>query len=1072
MNNCWRKATLLLCALALALAPGQARAQGAVTGAISGRVTSAEGEPIAGAQVTVRNQAIGLTRTAVTREDGRYRVPQLPVGGPYTVGATAIGRAAGTQGGLQVTLGQDVRVDLTLAAQAVLLEGVTVSATSASPILSSSNQGLTTSISDSAITRLPTLNRNFTDFVRLAPQVSQTGNGLSGGGVNNRFNNIQIDGASENDLFGLGTTGQPGGQAAGKSISVESVKEYQVLLSPFDVRQGNFAGLLVNAVTKSGTNELNGSVYYYTRNEGLAREQDYINEYEQTQYGFSVGGPIVRDRLHFFVNPEWQRRSTPAAGPYLGQARDAATVLAVDSAQINEFTEILRGYGIEAGSPRLVNNTNPLANFFGRMDLQLPEINSRMVLRHNYGRAEDDNFSRNSSVFSLQSNGYYFESTKNSTVGQLFTNFTPNLYNELIVGYSTIRDSRTPNVNSPQITVELGTQDLRAGADSSSHGNTLDQDIFEITNNLSWQRGTHRFDIGTKNEFYRIDNFFAQNSFGSYGFANMAALRAGTPNRYVLAANARDPSAPLPHAEFGAANYSLYLQDQWEPSDQFSLTAGIRADMPVLFDKPLFTQVVLDSLGVRTDEVPSGNIQWSPRLGFNWDVTGTGSSQLRGGAGVFVGRPAFVMIGNAFQNDGSGIATLTCDGSNGRTAPRFVADPANQPRACGNGVGLANGIIGQVNTLDKDLKFPASFRASLAYDHEIAAGFVASLEGLYTRAVEQFFYEDLNLANRDGVGVDRFGRTLFGTIATSGTSTAGRRSTRFQQVPNVTNQSEDYAYNLTAGLQRRFSEGFELRAYYTRSRVRDVISATSSTAGSQYRFGRVLSGPHTDRSVGISAFDQPHKVTVAGTVTMPWDRFPTSLSVFYTGRSGDPFTYVYGGRGDLNADGLQGNDPLYVPKSVTDANEIVFRDITQTVNGVTTVTSTVAQQQAAFETFIQESDCLRSQRGEILERNTCRNAWVNFVDVSLRQGITTFRGQNMLLQLEVFNFLNLLNEDWGIVRNYSGLSTQNLLTHVGQTTADRTTAVPIVQFNPSFRQFTTESLSSNYQIQLSARYEF
>ena len=1071
MNNRWRKATLLLCALALAFAPGTARAQGAVTGAISGRVTSAEGEPIAGATVTVRNQAVGLTRTAVTREDGRYRVPQLPVGGPYTVTASVIGRASQTRNGLQVALGEDLRVDLELAAQALVLEGVTVSAQS-NPVMSSTNQGLTTSISDSAITRLPTLNRNFTDFVRLAPQVAQTGNGLSGGGVNNRFNNIQIDGASENDLFGLGSTGQPGGQASGKSISVESVKEYQVLLSPFDVRQGNFSGLLVNAVTKSGTNDLRGAAYYYTRNEGLAREQPYINEYEQTQYGFSVGGPVVRDRLHFFVNPEWQDRTTPAAGPYLGQPANAATVIAVDSAQIREFQQILQGYGIEAGTPGLVNNTNPLANFFGRLDLQLPEINSRMVLRHNYGRAEDSNFSRNSSVFSLQSNGYYFESTKNSTVGQLFTNFSPDLYNELIVGYSTIRDSRTPNVNAPQITVESGTQDLRAGADSSSQGNTLDQDIFEITNNLSWQRGTHRLDFGTKNEFYRIDNFFAQNSYGAYGFASLADLRAGTPNRYVLAANARDPSAPLPHAEFGAANYSLYVQDQWEPSDQFSLTAGLRADMPVLFDKPDFTQVVLDSLGRRTDEVPSGNIQWSPRVGFNWDITGTGASQLRGGAGVFVGRPAFVMIGNAFQNNGTGIATLTCDGSNGRTAPRFNPDPTRQPTACGNGVGLATGIIGQVNTLDKDLKFPATFRASMAYDHEIFSGFVASLEGLYTRAVEQFFYEDLNLATPAGIGQDRFGRTVFGTIATNGTSTAGRRSTRFTQVPNVTNQSNDWAYNLTAGVQRRFSEGFELRAYYTFSKARDVISATSSTAASQYRFGRVLAGPHTDRSVGISAFDQPHKITVAGTYTMPWERFSTSISVFYTGRSGDPFTYVYGGRGDLNADGLQGNDALFVPTSVTNANEIVFRDITQTVNNVTTVTATVAQQQAAFEEFIQDSECLRSQRGQILERNTCRNPWINFVDVSLRQNVPTFRGQNFALQLEVFNFLNLLNEDWGVVRNASGLSTQNLLTHVGQTTADRTTAVPIVQFNPTFRQFTTESLGSNYQIQLSARYEF
>ncbi len=1064
---------MLLWALALAFVPGQARAQGAVTGAISGRVVSSEGEPLAGAQISVRNQATGLTRTVVTREDGRYRVPALPVGGPYSVTAGGIGRASQTRSGLQVALGEDLRIDFNLAAQAVLLEGVTVAAAS-NPVLAPTNKGLGTAISEVAVERLPTLNRNFTDFVRLAPQVSSTGPGLSGGGVNNRFNNIQIDGASENDLFGLGTTGQPGGQAGGKSIAIESVKEYQILLSPFDVRQGNFAGLLVNAVTKSGTNDLSGSAYYYTRNEGLARDQDYIQDFEQTQYGFSLGGPIIRDRLHFFVNPEWQARTTPASGPYQGQPSDAGTLVPTD-ATIAEFVDILNGYNISPGTAGQVENDNPLNNIFARLDLQLPEFGSRFVIRHNYGRAEDDIFSRSSSVFNLQGNGYFFESTKHSTVAQLFTEFTPNLYNEFIVGYNTISDSRTPNVRAPQITVENGTQDLRAGGEQSSQGNTLDQRIFEITNNLSWQRGSHRIDVGTKNEWYHIDNFFAQNSFGTYEFASLAAFRAGTPSSYTLAADPRNPGGALPHAVFDAAQFGLYAQDTWEPNDKFSLSVGLRADVPVLRDEPLYTAVVDSVFGRRTDEIPSGNIQWSPRVGFNWDVTGENTTQLRGGAGVFVGRPAFVMIGNAFQNNGTGIALLTCGGNTGRPSPAFNADPQNQPAACGNGVGLASGIIGQVNLLDKDLKFPATFRGSLGFDREIANGFVVTLEGLYTRAVEQFFYQDVNLARPEGVGTDRNGRTVFGTIAATGVPTAQRVSTRFTQVVDVRNQNKDWAYNLTAGVQRRFNDNMELQAYYTYSRVRDVISATSSTAQSQYRFGRVLSGPHTSQALGISSFDQPHKITVSGVYTFPWERFSTSLSVIYNGQSGDPFTYVYGGssgRGDLNADGFQGNDPIYVPTNAQDPTEILFRDITTGSGQNTVVVATAAQQAAAFESFIGDSKCLREHRGSILQRNTCRNGWVNFVNVSLRQSIPTIRNQNFSLQADVFNFLNLLNEDWGVVRTASGLSTQNLLTHVAQSSADVSTSLPIVQFNPDFQQFLTESLGSNYQIQLSARYEF
>ena len=1068
-------AAVLLWALFAVLGlQGPAQAQGVVTGAISGRVTSPDGEGLAGAQVTVRNTSIGLTRTVVTGQDGRYRVASLPVGGPYTVSAGQVGRTTGQQTGLQVGLGQDLRVDFTLQEQAVVLEALTVSA-EANPVFSAENKGLSTTIGEEAIESLPTLNRNFTDFVRLAPQVSSTGPGLSGGGVNNRFNNIQIDGASENDLFGLGTTGQPGGQAGGKSIAIESVKEYQILLSPFDVRQGNFAGLLVNAVTKSGTNQLDGSVYYYTRNQDLTREQDYISDFEQTQYGFSLGGPVIRDRLHFFVNPEWQQRTTPAAGPYFGQPTEGSTPISVTQAQVDEFRQILAGYGIEAGDEGQVNNDNPLRNVFGRLDLQLPEINSRMVLRHNYGRAEDDNFFRTSSLYSLTSNAYFFESTKNSTVGQLFTTIRDDLYNELIVGYSTIRDARTPRVRAPQITIDL-TQDLRAGAEQFSQGNTLDQDIFEITNNLSWQRGAHRIDVGTKNEWYHIDNFFAESSYGVYTFNSLADLRAGTPSSYRVAVNLRNPTQPIPHAEFNAAQYGLYIQDQWEPSDRFSLTAGLRADVPVLFDEPEYAAVVDSLYQRRTDEVPSGNVQWSPRVGFNWDVLGDASTQLRGGVGIFVGRPAFVMIGNAFQNNGTGLAILNCSTSSrdpGR-APAFVANPDAQPRACANGAGLSTGVVGPVNLLDQDLEFPSTFRASLALDRELPGGFVASLEGLYTRGVSQFFYRDLNLRSPEGIGTDRFGRTMFGTIGASGSSngvsSASVISTRFSEVIEVENQNEDWAYNLTAGLQRRFENGLEARAYYTHSKARDVLSATSSRAISNYRFGRTLYGPHTDRSVGISSFDQPHKIILAGTYTFPWERFATQLSLIYTGQSGDPFTYVYGGssgRGDLNADGLQGNDPIYVPKNALDPTEIQFQ--AAQFGGVS---YTAAQQAAAFEEYIESSTCLREHRGRILERNTCRNRWTNFLNVSLRQSVPTLRGQAFSFQVDVFNFLNLLNEDWGKVETTASQSTLNLVTHRAQSSADRAQAVPIVEFNPTFEQFFSNNLSSNYQIQLSARYEF
>lgn len=1082
MNRGLRTAASLLWALLLAvLAPGALHAQGVTTGAISGTVTDENGQGITGIQIVATNRSTGQTARTVTRDGGRYSVQGLEVGGPYSVSASGLGRAAQTQQGFSLALGQNLRVDFQLGTQAVALEGLTVEA-EANPLLSPSNKGAATLISDSAVARLPTLNRNFTDFVKLAPQVSNpSSGGLSGGGVNGRFNNIQIDGASENDLFGLGSTGQPGGQARGKSIAVESVKEYQVLLSPFDVRQGNFAGLLVNAVTKSGTNDFDGSLYYYTRNEGLARSQPYIADFEQTQYGFSLGGPIIRDRLHFFINPEIQARTTPVSGPYLGQPASSQTPLPVSQADVESFQQILQGYGIEAGTAAQDENTNPLRNFFGRIDLQLPEWGSRLVLRHNYGRAEDDNFSRESTsstpVFTLGSNAYYFESTKNSTVGQFFTTWGSGASNELFVGYNTIRDRRTPESLAPQITVNVrnpngGFAQLRAGAEQFSQDNELDQDVFEVTDNFSFPLGAHTLTIGSKNEFYTIRNLFAESSYGVYTFLSLDSLRNGLVDTYRVAAPLRAGETEIPAAEFKAAQFSLYLQDNWQPSDRFSMTAGLRADIPVLRDEPLYTPVVDSIYGRRTDQVPSGQIQWSPRVGFNWDVTGDARNQLRGGVGVYVGRPPFVLLGNAFQNDGSGLGILNCSTSSsapGR-APGFVANIEEQPTSCANGQGLANGVVGPVNLLDEDLKFPSTFRASLGFDRELPFGIVGSLEALYTRGIEGFFYIDRNLVGPQGT--DARGRVLYGTIATSGVSSANVISRRFSEVVDVVNQGEDYAYNLTAGLQKRFDEGFEGRVSYTYSRARDVISATSSRAISNYRFGRTLSGLHTDRNTGISSFDLPHKIVAAGTYTFPWERFATSLSLIYTGQSGEPFTYVYGGsggRGDLNADGLQGNDPIYIPTSATDGTQIQFRDIAAS-GGNPAITA--ADQAAAFERYINDNECLDEQRGKIMQRNTCRNGWTNFLDLSLRQSVPTIRGQSFSFEVGVFNFLNLLNEDWGQNRTFSGLSTRNLLTHVGQSTANAQTAQGIYQFTPNTRAFDTQGLSSNYQIQLSVRYAF
>jgi outer membrane receptor protein involved in Fe transport len=1058
-----RTLRLALAALALVLPPlaTDATAQGVTTGAITGTVTTEQGTPLDAVQIQVVNRGTGFTAGGMTRSNGIFTIHGLEVGGNYAVTARRLGFRPQTRENVTVALGQTTRTDFRLEQQAAMLAGVTVTATEADRVISPSRTGVQTNVTDTVLRRMPTLNRNFTDFVQLTPQVSTSGPGLSGGGTNNRYNNIQIDGSIETDLFGLGSTGQPGGQAAGKSIALESVKEYQVLLSPYDVRQGNFAGLLVNAVTKSGTNELSGSVYGVTRNETLARDTAFVNDYKQSQYGFSLGGPIIRNKVFYFVNPEFQERSTPAGGIFLGQPG-----VNLQPAAVEDFKTALQSYGLPApGSAGIVNNENPLANVFVRFDFNLPR-NSQLVLRHNYGHAEDDNLSRSASEFRLADNAYTFKSDKNGTVGQLRTLFGNSGFNELLVGYTTIRDRRAPVAGrTPQISLRTQGFTLVSGAERFSQGNELDQDVFEVTENFTFPTiaGAHSVTIGTQNQFYRVRNLFTQSSYGAWLFGNLDSLQRGIPNQYIIGVPLSGDGA----VRFRAAQYAAYIQDVWTVNPRLNFTFGIRADIPTFRDKPPANAQVTEFYQRNTQDVPSGNIQWSPRFGFNWNVTGDDRNQLRGGVGMFMGRPAFVWMSNAFQNSGSvGVAVLTCNLAD--QPPAFTTQNAqNPPTACGNGRTPQAG--GEINLLDPDLKFPQNLRATLGFDRRLGDNWTGTLEGLFTWGVQGLFYRNIALlgvatgntrAGQTGIIRDRYGRVIYGAAPSNPDVVPGGRT----QIFDVTNQSKDRAYNLTVGLQRRFLNNYSGSLHYTYSRAWDVQSFTSSTAFSQYRFGRVWGGDQRDQTATRSMFEQPHRIVATGTYTLPTK---TDVTVMYVGESGTPYGYVV--NGDPNGDGITLNDPIYVPRNVTDPNEITFA-ATRTYGG-TVYTS--AQMAAALERFIDDTPCLRNNRGRLLPRNECDNPWTNEINVSLRQSLQTLRGQNVTLQLDIFNFANLLNDRWGHSPT-AGFGSQSLLDYVTRTpsTAPLESATPVYAFNPGYRKFLSENIFSVYQIQLQARYSF
>ena len=1099
-----RRLTRFIAALGLVLAPVVATdvyAQGITTGGVTGFVTDSAGNPLENAQISITNRTTGYTARAISRDAGRYNLTSLEVGGPYTLEARRIGYAPYVRDNIFIQLSSSARVDIRMSAQATQLSELEIRATTGE-IIAPTNTGTKTTVSQQALERSATTTRNLVDFTRAAPQVSSSGPGFSGGGMSNRMNNVQIDGATERDVFGLGSTGQPGGQISAKAISIDAIKEYQILLAPYDVRQGNFGGLLLNAVTKSGTNEFHGSFFQYYRNQDYGRDVPVLRatEFNRRQTGFSFGGPIIKDKLHFFTANEWTRESTPVTGPYFGQQEGAGiTAFGFTAADITRFEA---AYKAKAGSPDpgtagIINTPTPMDNIFGRVDYQINNSN-RLVLRYNYTDAINDNrrqTGRSATTGVYTTNMHSIASNKKAPVLQLFSNFKNGLSNEAFVGATWVRDRRLPKTDFPQVTINYsGNRRLMAGADQFSQGNELDADTYEFTNNLTIPRGNHSIVLGTRNEYVKIRNLFTQSSYGVWTFDSIGGfernIASGFRRGIVLSNDG--------NVYFDALQSALYAQDTWTATPKLTVTLGVRGDISNFLTDNSYNPAIDSAYGKH--ETPTGSFQFSPRLGFNFDVTGDQINQIRGGIGLFVGTPPYVWMENPYAQNGQIITFLQCGAgfSNAANpAPAFDVD-ASKYSTCANGAGTKP--IGDVSFLDKGLKFPQPMRANLAFDRVLPFNLVATIEGLYSKTLNQLFFVNRNLAGP--VGIDKFGRTMYGTIPTGGVSAATRPASvianggtsRFSTAIDVENQNNDYAFNLTGQLRKRYSNGWEALIGYNYGRARDIQSFTSSTHISNWQFGRTLYGSQEDPGeVTVSLFDQPHKISGFVTKTLSWGgllkngwarNLATDITLAYVGVSGSPHDYIYGGssgRGDLNADGVQGNDLIYVPNDAADQNEIRFAPLAIAVGD----TLSAASQAAAFNQLIDGNDCLRSSRGKILERNTCRLPFSNTFDLSVRQSIPLVRGeQRVAVQLDIFNFGNLLNKKWGQqhVSPYSSNSNIPLLTHTGMSTADRTTAVPIVTFNyrtldqqktGTLDEYQLGNFVSNYwRMQLSARVSF
>jgi len=1064
-----------LCLCVLAGFVGVARAQGPTSAAIAGRIVDDRGLGVRGVEVVVTNQSTGTSMRAVSRAEGRYQISGLEVGGPYSVTVRRIGSPVLTRSGFGLTLGQRLEVDLVLAQQAVTILGVETRA-ERDRLFSRARMGTEAFLSDSTIRRMPVINRDLYDLVRLVPQTS-TWFALAPSGSGIRANSIRIDGVGDQVPSSNLAAGQLYG---GKVVPLDAVQEYQVLLSPFDVRNGSFAGASINVVTRSGTNELRGGVFGYGTSERLGADVPFVRRtrYEKQQLGFSLGGPIVRDRLLFFVSSELQHRTIPALGPSVGDS--SAGALPVSAADVARFQQLLRDHGLEGGSAGAVTNANPSSSTFLRLDAPIARWNGRVTLRANYGHADSSIFARPTALapancpptacFPLSSLQHSRWVDKRSLAVQLITNVAHGASNELLVGYNGLVSGFRPIVREPLVLVTVpGTGGAPAVLQSGTHEIATGQRnttwTAEIADHLSISVGAHTVGVGVSSQLFDLRAFQLRGAYGVWEFASLDSLQSGAASRYRVTRDTGSVTAA------SGSYHGFYLGDQWDASRRLTLTFGVRADVSLLSGHPPYVAAVDSAFQRRTDAVPSGAVAWSPRVGFNYRLSRDGATpaQLRGGAGLFAGRAPMFWLFGGFSAYGLAQRTLQCGAlsTDAGAAPAFRPDEATPPIACANGRTFGTATTGEIDVLDPQLRLPQAMRASLAADAQLPFGVIGTVEGLYTRARHAVFFSPINL--RAPAAADRQGRAMYGTINAAGIASPGRVASGFGDVVTVTDQGRDYAYDLTVTL-RRDSRLADFTTSFSYGRTYDVQSTRpiSALLVDNWRYARPVTGLQRDLSLGVSDFDQPLRVRASGTVRSPWRRFETALSFFYVGGSGFPYTFVAGGaagRGDLNADGAVGNDPVYIPRSALDTAEIRFGGSA----------SEVATQQEALERFVDGASCLREQRGRIMTRNSCRAPWMHLTNLAVRQTLPSVREQSWALELQVFNLLNLLNSDWGRLQMPTGtaLATTSqlpLLSQVGETTGPA--AQPIYRFDSTLRQYDDQNFDSYYQIQLAIRYDF
>jgi hypothetical protein len=1043
----WSLAVAFCCALICTV---PAAAQTVTTGNIAGTVTDAQGGVLPGATITALHTDTGTSYEAVTGADGRYSILNVRVGA-YTIAANMTGFKDQRQEKVQVQLGAEQTADFKLQLATV---SETVDVVASTPVIDLSRAGTADNIPNAVKENLPTITRSIADIVRISPMFnSQGGSGgdaasvVSVAGNSPRYNGLQIDGAANNDLFGLASSaGAPGGTAETQPISLDAIQEIQLVVSPYDVRQGGFTGGGINAVTKSGTNTLHGTGFYFTRNQdwvGKGFTNRKISTLQDKQGGGSLGGPILKNRAFFFGTADYGRKERPVGISVNQGGQTTGNTALVD--QFIADLKTLYGYTVP-GDPKgeFTKATNSDKYFF-RGDFNVAK-GHQLTVRHNFIDGLND-ISTASLGTSLTSqyrfpDAYYrYFSKTNSTVGQLNSQFGAGV-NEFRFTLTRVRDHRGTPVGAapfPQVTVGLATGFFAvAGTEQFSGKNQIDQDIIELNDAYTVVKGAHTFTLGSHNEFLDLKNLFIRDAFGTYEFASLALFEQGLAQSYNHSFSAT--SDPDQRAAFKVRQWGIYAGDQWRTRRNFTVTYGVRIDAPTYPNKPNANPIAVTNFGYSTDVVPS-QVQFAPRAGFNWDLSGSGREQIRGGLGLFTGRPAYVWISNQFGNTGIDFTRIGASNNANNRIP-FVADPNAQPAVVSGAT--AGSFSNEIDVIDPNFKYPSVLRGNVGYDRQLWGGFTGNLDLVWSKTIKDIAYENLNFVPAAGVaGVG--GRPFF-----------GRKVASLSDVVLLKNTDKGYTWNVAYEVRRPFSNGLYLNGSYSYGRAVSVMDGTSDQAASNW--GNVYTpGDPNNVPAARSNFDPGHRITLTANYDVPLLRVvKPRFSVFYSGQSGRPYTLTY--RNDVNGDARATNDLVYIPTATDNFTYTggTYNDLLGYLNG---------------------DPCLTEYIGKIIPRNACRAPWQNTLDgrFALELPYKRYRTE---ITLDALNLINLIDRTSGQFQ-YLSFGQSTLIQPVSSANNTTITATqPFVGYNitsltaTTFTRWLRDDLRSRWQIQLGARVRF